>query len=237
MTRRRWIADEVDGNIAALTGAHADHLTRVLRARVGEEYDVVAAETVRQARLSAIQPGRVEFELGDLVPDPGVPQVSLLLAICKFDRMEWAIEKATELGVAHIVPVIAQRSDRHLTAAANKRVDRWRRISLQASEQARRAAPPEILEPLKPREAVPMLATTRILLSENEHATRLKDALASHPAAGSVVLAIGPEGGWTPGEEALFRDAGWTSASLGTTILRAETACIAALAVVFSALS
>ena len=179
MTRRRWIADEVDGNIAALTGAHADHLTRVLRARVGEEYDVVAAETVRQARLSAIQPGRVEFELGDLVPDPGVPQVSLLLAICKFDRMEWAIEKATELGVAHIVPVIAQRSDRRLTAAANKRVDRWRRVSLQASEQARRAAPPEILEPLKLREATPMLATTRILLSENEHATRLKDALAS----------------------------------------------------------
>ena len=127
MTRRRWIADEVDGNIAALTGAHADHLTRVLRARVGEEYDVVAAETVREARLSAIQDGRVEFELGDLVPDPGVPQVSLLLAIYKFDRMEWAIEKATELGVAHIVPVIAQRSDRHLTAAANKRVDRWRR--------------------------------------------------------------------------------------------------------------
>ena len=82
-----------------------------------------------------------------------------------------------------------------------------------------------------------MLATTRILLSENEHATRLKDTLASHPAAGSVLLAIGPEGGWTPGEEALFRDAGWTSASLGTTILRAETACVAALAVVLSALS
>ena len=72
-----------------------------------------------------------------------------------------------------------------------------------------------------------MLATTRIVLSENEQSTRLKDALTSHAPAGSVLLAIGPEGGWTPDEEAFFRDAGWISASLGPTILRAETACVA----------
>jgi 16S rRNA (uracil1498-N3)-methyltransferase len=237
MTRRRWIADEVDGNTAALTGAHADHLTRVLRARLGEEFDVVAADTVRRARLSAIHDGRVEFELGDLVFEPAAPQVSLLLAIYKFDRMEWAIEKATELGVARIVPVIAQRSDRHLTAAAPKRLDRWQRIALQASEQARRTVPPVVLELQKLGDAARMLATTRIVLSENEQSTRLKDALTSHAPTGSVLLAVGPEGGWASDEETLFRDAGWISASLGTTILRAETASIAALAVVFSALN
>ena len=109
MTRRRWIADEVNGNTAAIIGSHADHLTRVLRARVGEEFDVATRDTLRRGRISAIQDGRVEFELGDEIVAPATPDISLLLAIYKFDRMEWAIEKATELGVVRIVPVIAQR--------------------------------------------------------------------------------------------------------------------------------
>ena len=237
MTRRRWIADEVHGNAAAIVGTHADHLTRVLRARIGEEFDVATGDAVRRARISAMADGRVEFELGDLIPASVPPDVSLFIAIYKFDRMEWAIEKATELGVMRIVPLAAQRSDRHLVSSAIKRRDRWQRIALQASEQSRRAAPPEVLEPRKIRDAIGTHAATRILLSENEEATRLKDAVASHAPAGTILLAIGPEGGWTSDEESLFRDAGWISASLGPTVLRAETAAIAALAIVFSSLT
>jgi 16S rRNA (uracil1498-N3)-methyltransferase len=236
MTRRRWIADEVNGNTAAITGPHADHLNRVLRARVGQEFDIAAADVLRRGRVSAIHDGRVEFELGDVIPMPAAPDVSLLLAVYKFDRMEWAIEKATELGVARIVPVVAQRSDRHLAAAADKRVERWQRIALQAAEQSRRTAPPDVMAPTELRDAVKMSAATRILLAENEQRTLLKDALASH-APGSVLMAIGPEGGWTHEEETLFCEAGWIPASLGTTVLRAETAAIAALAIVFSVLS
>lgn len=237
MTRRRWIADEVNGNTAAIIGSHADHLTRVLRARVGEEFDVATRDTLRRGRISAIQDGRVEFELGDEIIAPATPDISLLLAIYKFDRMEWAIEKATELGVVRIVPVIAQRSDRHLISAAPKRLDRWRRLILQASEQSRRTVAPEFLEPTKVLDVVKLKATTRIVLSENERATRLKDALAAQAPRGPVALAIGPEGGWTTEEEDLFQDTGWISASLGATILRAETAAIAALAIAFSELS
>ena len=237
MTRRRWIADEVNGNTAAIIGSHADHLIRVLRARVGEEFDVATRDTLRRGRITAIQDGRVEFELGDEITTPATPDISLLLAIYKFDRMEWAIEKATELGVVRIVPVIAQRSDRHLIPAASKRLDRWRRLTLQASEQSRRTVDPEVLEPTKVLDVVKLKAITRIVLSENERATRLKDALAAQSPRGSVALAIGPEGGWTTEEEALFQNAGWVSASLGATILRAETAAIAALAIAFSELS
>ncbi len=236
MTRRRWIADEFSENQAALTGAHAEHLIRVLRARVGQEFDISAGTNVRHGRITSIGEGRVDFELGEVVPVVAAPNVTLVLSIFKFDRMEWAIEKCTELGVARVVPVISQRTEAHLAAAALKRWERWQRIALQASEQSRRGAPPEIAQPIKLKDVVELMGQTRILLAESEEELMLKDALASHALNQEVLLAIGPEGGWTESEINLFQQAGWVSASLGGTILRAETAAIAAMAVVLAEL-
>jgi len=237
MTRRRWIADEVSGNRAALTGAHAAHLANVLRACLGEEFDVSTGRAVRRARIIGITPDRVEFELGQEVSATPAPEVILLLSIFKFDRMEWAIEKCTELGVAQIVPVIAQRSDSHLALAAGKRAERWRRIARQASEQSRQGAEPEISEPVKLKDALTLEAGMRIVLAETEHNLTLKAALKSHSAGNPVALALGPEGGWTDAEMQMFGNGGWLAASLGNTILRAETAVIAAVAITLSTLA
>ncbi len=234
MTRRRWIADEFSGTHAVLVGAHAEHLSRVLRARIGQEFDITTGDEVRRARITAITNDRVEFELGDRIPTPIPVQVTLALGIFKFDRMEWAIEKCTELGATRIVPVIASRTEAHLAVAAAKRVDRWRRIALQATEQSRRISPPEISQPLKLKEALALPGSVRILLSETEPGATLKGVLQSNRRDGDLVLALGPEGGWTSEELKLFHNQGWLSASLGNTILRAETAAIAALAVVMS---
>ncbi len=92
MTRRRWIADEFSENQAALTGAHAEHLARVLRVRVGQEFDISVGQVVRLGRVTSIGEGRVEFELGEMVPATAAANVTLVLSIFKFDRMEWAIE-------------------------------------------------------------------------------------------------------------------------------------------------
>jgi 16S rRNA (uracil1498-N3)-methyltransferase len=235
MTRRRWIADEVSGDRAALIGEHADHLVRVLRARVGQEFDIAAGKAVRRGRISLVEDGRVEFDLGEEVSSADLAEITLVLAIFKFDRMEWAIEKCTELGVSRIVPVIVRRTDFHLAAAAVKRTERWQRIARQASEQSRRAAPPEIAAPAKFSETLTLPATLRIVLAESEARTLLRDVV-KPDAAGGVALAVGPEGGWTEDELQSFQKAGWISASLGNTILRAETAAMAATAVVASAL-
>ncbi len=237
MTRRRWIADEVSGTRAVLVGAHADHMSRVLRARIGQEFDITTGNEVRRGRVTAIAADRVEFELGDEISAPATVQVTLVLSIFKFDRMEWAIEKCTELGAGRIIPVIARRTEAHLAAAAAKRVERWRRIAFQAAEQSRRVSPPEISPPLKLKDAAALPGSIRILLSETETETMLKDVLESGSHDGDVVLAFGPEGGWTDEELKLFHEAGWISASLGGTVLRAETAAIAALAIVQSELS
>lgn len=234
MTHRRWIADQVSGNRAALTGAHADHLVRVLRARVGQEFDIVANRVVRRGVVVAIADSLVDFELGEEIPAQATAiRLTLLLSIFKFDRMEWAIEKCTELGVTRIVPVIARRTDSHLVAASAKRVERWRRIALQAAEQSRRASPPEIADAVKLREALTLPAELKIVLSEAEEQSQLRDI----QPTGGVLLAIGPEGGWTEAELGLLQKNGWFSASLGPTILRAETAAIAATAITMSSLN
>jgi 16S rRNA (uracil1498-N3)-methyltransferase len=236
MARRRFIADEVSGTRAALIGNHADHLVRVLRARVGQDFDIATGEAVRRGRIVSVENSRVEFDLGEEVSSADLAEVTLVLAVFKFDRMEWAIEKCTELGVSRIVPVVARRTDSHLAAAAAKRVERWQRIAWQASEQSRRAAPPEIAAPVKVSEALTFPATLRIVLAESEARTLLRDLVKPNAVAGGVVLAVGPEGGWTEDELQSFQKAGWISASLGSTILRAETAAMAATAVVASAL-
>jgi len=236
MTRRRWIADEVSGDRAALVGSHAQHLSLVLRARIGQNFDVVADGVLRCGRVSSISDDRVEFELGEKISTAAVPGVTLAISIFKFDRLEWAIEKCTELGVARIVPLIARRSETHLVAAAKKRVERWRRIAHQASEQSRRVTPAEITAPMKLKDVVALPGAIRIVLAETEKNIMLKDALSSAPPGGDILLAFGPEGGWTEAEVESFRSFGWQPASLGPTILRSETAVIAAAAIVLSEL-
>ena len=236
MTRRRWIADEVSGNRAALVGAHARHLAQVLRGQVGQEFDIATGESIRCGRISSITNERVEFDLGEIIPVNPAPRLTVVLSIFKFDRMEWAIEKCVELGVVRIVSVIAQRTGAHLAKAAQKRVERWQRIALQASEQSRRASVPEILPPVPVQTAVTSCDGARIVLAESEEQMMLKDALQSDPAAGDFTLAFGPEGGWTASELKSFQAAGWIAASLGSTILRAETAVIAATAIALAEL-
>jgi 16S rRNA (uracil1498-N3)-methyltransferase len=236
MTRRRWIADEVFGNRAALTNDHADHLIRVLRARVGQEFDIATGNAVRRGTVIKIADGRVEFELGEEISKTAAVRLNLLLAIFKFDRMEWAIEKCTELGVCRIIPLIARRTDAHLASASAKRVERWRRIAHQSAEQSRRESPPEIATPIRVPEAIRISSPLHVVLAESEQQTLLRDVVAAHCCESEIFLAIGPEGGWSEDELQLFEKAGWISASLGRTILRSETAAIAATVIAISAL-
>ena len=240
MTRRRWIAEHWDEATATLVGAQAEHMARVLRAQPGMEADVVAGGHVFHAEVAAVAPSEVRLNLiTEVEADPALP-VTLVMAIYKFDHMEWALEKATELGVAAVAPVFARRSEKHLALAAEKRAERWRRIVHEAAQQSRRSDVPLIHEPITLAARVrASSAATRIVLAEQERTTTLRNLIEEAQAAAqdempTLEIAIGPEGGWAPEEEALFDANGWRAATLGPRILRAETAAIAALAVVAS---
>ncbi len=211
------------------------HLSRVLRAEPGQVFDVVANGFLHRAEIISAGEQEVIFTLHEeLEADAALP-VHLLMAVFKFDHMEWGIEKATELGVSRITPVIARRTEKHLGLAAAKRVERWRRITLEASKQSRRTDVPVVDDPVALKVALAgVTAETKLLLAETEQENTLSAGLVG---ARDVALAIGPEGGWAPEEMALFSGSGWKHVTLGPRILRAETAAIAALAVCAAQLS
>src|SRR5271170_6430202 len=243
MTRRRWIADDWDDSSASLRGEQAAHLIRVLRAQTGMECDMVAGDRVWRAVISGVSGDAVQFTLlSEVESEPALP-VTLLLSVFKFDRMEWIIEKATELGAERFIPMTARRSEKHLVQAAGARVERWRRVAREAAKQSRRSDVPVIEDLVSLKAAVrirPAPPGLSLLLAEQERANTLYAAMQSRPPSvekAAVYFAVGPEGGWTAEEEALFVSESWQPVSLGPRILRAETAGITAMAVVAAMLT
>ncbi len=235
--RRRFFVDQVRSGRAEISGDDARHLTRVLRVEAGQRYEISDNHNVYLAEIDTAHKEHVTFRTLEKLAAPA-PTVRLVLcaALIKFDHFEWMIEKATELGVSEIIPVETIRSERGLERAAHKRVERWRRIALEASQQSRRAFLPEVSEPESLRDALSRGANHRFALDENPIAQSLNSALpaARHPED-TVAMLIGPEGGWTDDERAQFTAAAWSPVSLGPLVLRAETAALAALAIVNSA--
>ena len=238
MARRRFFVSEVRKGEAVIEGEDARHLTRVLRVEVGQRYEISDGARVYLAEVVAARKEFVEFHMVEDVP-PAAPlaRVSLLASLIKFDHFELLIEKATELGVAEIVPVIAARTETGLEKAVPKRMERWRRIALEASQQSRRDRLPKISGAVSFGEALQIEARRRFLLDEDtEGGVPLLDAVGFDGAADdSVALLNGPEGGWTQSEREAAGRRGWTRVSLGPQILRAETAAIASLSVVMAA--
>jgi 16S rRNA (uracil1498-N3)-methyltransferase len=211
-----------------LRGEEAHHLSRVLRVEAGQQFEISDGASAYLAEISGVSKSEVRFRvLESLGGGAPLPPITLYVALIKFDRFEWMVEKATEIGVARIVPVEAARTENGLFAAAGKRVERWRKIARESSQQSRRVAAPVVDEARK----VTGLAAEgcRLRMEEQPGAKML---LAALPVTREPVsLLIGPEGGWTDAEREKLDGAGWVAASLGTAILRAETAAIVAAGV------
>jgi len=235
--RRRFFVDAFDANRAVLSGDAAHHLGRVLRAEPGQLYELSDGTSVWLGKIEVAAKDQIEFSLIEPVPTrASALDKTLLLAVVKFDAFEWALEKATELGVNRVIPVAAARSEKGLLVAAGKRAERWKKIVFESSQQARRVRLP-LLEPvIAPSPAFAAAESQiKLMLSERPEARLLKSVLNGRLAE-TVTLAIGPEGGWTDEEFAAARKSGFEEASLGSLILRTETAVAACLASVNYAL-
>jgi 16S rRNA (uracil1498-N3)-methyltransferase len=229
--RRRFFVQQFSGDRAVIGGEAAHHVGRVLRAQPGQVYELSDGTHVRLGRVENVTRDEVDFALLEEIPSyqPAV-YTTLLLALVKFDAFEWALEKATELGVAAIVPVATARSEKGLIAGAAKRAERWQKILAGASEQSRRVRVPALSEVKRAATAFSATdAELKILFSERDRAQSLREILAG-PRTSQVALAIGPEGGWTEEEFDAAGTVGFGEASMGKMILRTETAVTAALA-------
>jgi 16S rRNA (uracil1498-N3)-methyltransferase len=238
--RRRFFVNQFVADTATMEGEAAHHLGRVLRAQPGQFYELSDGYQVRLGRIEKVARDRIEFVLLDEIPShPSALDVALLLSIVKFDAFEWALEKATELGVSTVVPLASARSEKALLAAAGKRAERWKKILAEASQQSRRVRVPELRAASHATQAFAAQnpAAAKVILSERPDAAALRKILQAHPTWKRAALAIGPEGGWTEAEFIAAQAAGFHEASLGKLILRTETAVVAALASINYALS
>jgi len=234
MARRLFYIQEWKSGKAFLRGETAEHLRRVLRAERGQLYELSDGEHLWLARIEAFGKETVEFVL--IEPLPAVRQpapIHLFASLFKFDRFEWMIEKATELGVERITPVVSLRSEKGLDTAAEKRRARWEKIAHEAGQQSRRLRPPEIGPVISFRDALKTESETRLFLDEAENAPPILSVL-KNPSAPAALL-CGPEGGWDPREREAAQHASWQPVSLGPLILRAETAALSALSILAAA--
>lgn len=237
MARRRFFVPEIRRGMAELAGPDAEHLVRVLRVKRGQIFEICDNRKLYLAEVETVRKSLVGFRITEeLTPAPARVQISLFAALIKFDRFEWLIEKATELGVSSIQPFEAARTERGLAQASIKRLPRWRKIALEASQQSRRAHLPVIEPALSFEEAIRTEADRALLLDELPDSSPVLAALpAERKPEDRVALLLGPEGGWTNEERAEAHKRGWISCSLGATVLRAETATVAALAIIQAA--
>jgi len=238
--RRRFFVEAFSGGKACLTGDAAHHLGRVLRAEPGQVYELSDGHAVFVGRIDRLSRDRIDFELIEPVSCPtSWLDITMLIAIVKFDRFEWALEKATELGVNTVIPVAAERSDKALVSAAPKRAARWQKILLESAQQARCLRPPSLKAPERASPAFGRVpGVIKLLFSERSTAppvqTLMREVASKicRETPSQMALAVGPEGGWTDQEFAAASAAGFKEASLGQNILRTETAVVAGLAAV-----
>ena len=229
MARRRFFVDRISDGSAELRGEDARHLTRVLRVEPGQRFEISDNQHAFLAEILEARGDRVHFRV--LEPLPAVPTpvvITLCASLVKFDRFEWMVEKATELGVHRILPVDAARTDKGLFEASVKRRERWQRIARESSQQSRRVTMPEILPAVRFDRCLTEAAAHRYFLDEADAPPLLREIPAER--GDSVALLLGPEGGWTDTERAAALAANWQPVSLGPFVLRAETAAAAALA-------
>ena len=236
--RRRFFVDGFEPGSAFLRGEAAHHLGRVLRAQPGQLYELSDGRDLWLAKTEQVRTDEIRFSLVEQLVVPIARfRLALLLSIVKYDRFEWALEKAVELGVDEFAPLAADRSEKGLVVTAPKRAERWKRILAESAQQARRLRVPTLCPIARARDSFSASAAdVRILLSERDGAKPLRDFL--EPAAASpptnkipcIALGIGPEGGWTEEEFTAAQASGFAEAALSGNILRTETAVCAALA-------
>lgn len=217
----------------SLTGDEAQHCGRVMRKQPGDRIEIFDGEgRVADCEITHVSKSEVQARItSETRVQPFQTAIHLLPALIKAEPFEWLLEKAVELGATSIQPLITERTVIHLDAAqTEKKLAKWRRHMIESAKQCHTPFVPELKAPAPFSQGLSFVAGFKLIPALSEHSRTLKQALPSSKPQ-SVAVLIGPEGDFTPEEEAQAFDAGFTPITLGPLILRAETAAIATLAI------
>lgn len=229
---KRLLVERIGGAKAFLNTSELHHLTRVLRAREGVRFEGIDPQGNRHLcelrRDSDGWYGEILTSLAEAGESP--LKITLAQALIKKDKFEWVIQKAVELGVTEIIPVVSERTEVRLNEEREeKKLKRWRRILEAAVKQSGRTLIPRIRSPLSLDEMLAQKTCSFGIVMDEQGGSSLKGALANREDLDSCLVLVGPEGGWSDRDRALFSSHSLLSVSLGSRILRTETAAVVAL--------
>ncbi|MBX3121935.1 MAG: 16S rRNA (uracil(1498)-N(3))-methyltransferase [Nitrospira sp.] len=232
---------EIHGTALTLTGELCHHLRASLRVKPGEVLRLTDEHRQRyEVRVSAVAPQALTAEILESRPGPidTSPRVILAQVILKGDHMDWVVQKASELGVKAVLPLISRHGVvRPQPERVAAQVARWQRIATEAAQQSEQWQPPQVLEPLEVRRFFSgHQATTALLLAERQNAVGLANVPLPALPTDTITVIVGPEGGWAEEELSQAVDGQCLAVSLGEHILRADTAAVTALSIVQSRL-
>ena len=243
MEIRRIFVDKLrmKNGMVLVTGPICKYILGVLRKTAGERIDVMDGKGyLYRCVVHAVKGKEVYLHVMDAVhhPEDKRAKITLLVSPIKGPRMDWLVEKATELGVDRIVPTIFRRTVVKFQDEAKEKCERWRRIMIEASRQSGRFSVPELLPPVALRNVTSQVecCNDRWLLWEQEKERTMRDLFRGEHN-GHICVAVGPEGGIEEGEVELLKEHGFLPCTLGENILRAETAPLVVLSVILYELS
>ncbi len=233
---------QVHDRTITLSGPLLTHLHGSLRIHTGEQIRLTEARQRRLlVRVTQVDRRMLQGQIlaEEPAPAPRVPRIALGQALLKGDHMDWVMQKATELGVGTIVPIVSDHTVvRPRAARLGTQTERWRRIALEAAQQSERWDVPEVAQPTELSQFLAAYAheACRLILLERTGSQSLRSIPLPESADDRIILLIGPEGGWRESEGTAAFTRGYRPIGLGSRILRAETAALAALSVLQSRL-
>ncbi len=238
MEIRRVFVDKLKlkNGMALLAGPMYKYIVSVLRKTVGERIDLMDGKGyLYRCTINSIKGRELDLQVLDVEhrPEEKRPKVTLCVSPIKGPRMDWLVEKATELGVEKILPTLFKRTVVRPEGKEKEKYDRWRRITIEASRQSGRFTVPEVIEPTPLRGIVPFINHTanRWVFYEKEKHRFMKDVFASQEE-GEICVVIGPEGGIDESEMEWLRETGFLSCTLGENIFRTETTPLVILSII-----
>lgn len=231
--QRYFVKVRNNDNSFTLSSEDSYHITKVMRAKLKDLVEIVNDNTVYICEISSID-NNVKCRIKDSLIDNtnNIPSVTVAQSLVKEQKMDYILQKSTELGVNKIIPIEVERSIIKANGKSNKKIERWNKIVKEASEQSKRINIPKVSEIKNIKELIKEEYDYKILCSVNETSTTIKKVLQNATISDTILVVIGPEGGFTKSEEETLINNGFISTSLGNRVLRTETASSFVLSII-----
>ena len=232
---QRYFKDKIDSEIITLSKDDSYHIKKVMRMRLNDKIELVSNKVCYIAEIVDINSELVAVKIieeKEENPELGI-KVTLVQSLVKEQKMDFIIQKATELGVSEIIPYEATRSVVKRNDKIDKKIVRWQSIAKEASEQSKRVIIPKINEVLSLDELIKLDSyDVKILCTVRENSKNIKNVLSNVKTNDTMLFVVGPEGGFTEKEEEIMINNGFITISLGSSVLRSETVALFLMSVI-----